>query len=304
MRKRSAAVVLCLAVALDVPAVARALDKQGSSHGASVTDDDSGLGMFASVLAGVSLYNPSYAARPNNSGLALGRIAPHLDLDLIGTRLSIPVDLNLFTDKARAGFGKLVPSELDVISGLTSTWPLGPTAIEVGARFERDMPVDHGSFSQTYGDVRARWLASLAAVAPEAVAWLHGGDLTSQVTLGWFSLNPSYAARPDNSGRALLRYAAHVALAAFDGRLLSGVDATMFTDRWRNAARPSELDITLDVGTTVHVVEMHLSYERDMPVDRRGLVQQMLMLYAQWGLQIFGKPGPRSEPEPDEPCAR
>jgi hypothetical protein len=295
-------------LALFVPAGARALDKQGSSHGASVADDSAGFGLYASMLAGVALYNPTYAARPNNSGHALGRLAPHFDLDLIGTRLSIPLDVNLFTDRDRPGLGKLAPSELDVITGLTSTWPLGPTAFEVGARFERDMPVDRGSFSQSYGDVRARWLGSLAAFEPGVPGWLHGGDVTTQVTLGWFGLNRNYAARPDNTGIALFRYAAHLALEAFDGLLLTGIDATLFTDKRKHAVRPSELDLTFDVGTSVSVIDVHLAYERDMPIDGGGLggnlVQHMLMLYATWGLQVFGAPAPKAkpEPEPGAPC--
>ena len=58
----------------------------------------------------MSLYNPTYAARPDNTGLALFRYAAHFDFDLIGRRLSIPLDLNMFTDRlavspgAGAGF--------------------------------------------------------------------------------------------------------------------------------------------------------------------------------------------------------
>ena len=182
--------------------------------------------------------------------------------------------------------GKLVPSELDVIGGATTTWPIGPTALELGARYERDLPLDKGDFTQSYADLRARWLGSLAAAESRASGWLRGGDVTGYLMLGWFGYNPAYAARPDNTGRALLRYAGHVALSAWENHLLVGMDATMFTDRRENAVVPSEVDFTFDLGTRVDVFDLHLAYERDMPVDRGGLVQQLLMLYGTWGFEI------------------
>jgi hypothetical protein len=281
---------------------AHALDKQGSAHGGDVAGSERGFGLSGSLLAGAALYNPTYAARPDNSGLMLGRIAPHFDVDLIGSRLSVPIDLNVFTDRQRAGLGKIAPSELDVIGGLTTTWPIGPSALEVGARFERDMPVDKRSLTQSYADLRVRWLGSLAAIDPDVPAALDGGDLTGHLALGVFGYNPSYASRPDNSGLALFRYQTHVELSAWNGHLLLGVDATMFTDRRENALRPSELDLIFDLGTRIKVVDLHLAYERDMPVDRAGLVQQLLLLYATWGFEIVDNPTiprplPGSEPE-------
>src|SRR5262245_49330912 len=110
-----------------------ALDKQGSAHGGSVAGASEGFAVTGSLLTGVSLYNESYAARPDNSGLALMRYAAHVDVDIIGRRLSVPIDVNMFSDKERAGVAKLAPSELDVISGVTSTWALGPGAVEIGS---------------------------------------------------------------------------------------------------------------------------------------------------------------------------
>jgi hypothetical protein len=39
------------------------------------------MALSGSLLFGVAAYNPSYAARPDNSGLALVRHAPHYDFD-------------------------------------------------------------------------------------------------------------------------------------------------------------------------------------------------------------------------------
>jgi hypothetical protein len=274
---RRAGVVLVLAMAAAwLPRPAHALDKQGSAHGGEVSGADSGFALSGSVLGGIAFFNPTYFARPDNTGKMLLRVAPHLDVDLIGSRLSIPVDINVFTDRERPGLNKLVPSELDVITGLTTTWPVGPSAIELGARVESDMPVDRGGLTQSYADVRARWLWSLAAFQPSVKDALCDGDISGYVTLGWFAYNPSYAARPDNTGKALFRYAAHSGVSAFDSRLLFSIDTTLFTDRYESPLAPSELDLTLDAGTTLGPIELHVAYERDMPIDQGGLVQHWL----------------------------
>ena len=137
--RRGGVVSLLCAAALLAAAPARALDKQGSAHGGEIEGATSGFAFGGNASLGVSVYNPTYAARPDNTGLALFRYAAHFDLDLIGRRLSIPLDINMFTDRLAVGaWRKLVPSELDVITGVTSTWRLGPGALEGGARIELD----------------------------------------------------------------------------------------------------------------------------------------------------------------------
>ena len=269
---------------------AHALDKQASAHAGQVAGSDHGLGLSGSVLAGVALVNPTYAARPDNTGHALARVAPHVDFDLIGTRLSIPVDINLFSDRDRRGLGKLAPSELDVITGLTSTWPVGVSAIEIGARVEGDFPVDRGGLSQKYVDARVRWLFSLDKLWAGLNEALPNVDVAGAATLGWFAVNPSYAARPDNSGRALLRYALHLS-AEYAARVFLALDFTFFTDRRDGLVVPSELDFTPEIGVNlVQELALHLAYERDMPVDRGGLVQHFLMLNLTWGFSLISHP--------------
>lgn len=267
---------------------ARALDKQGSAHGGQLGGADQGFAISGSLLFGAAIYNPTYAARPDNTGHALLRLAPHLDVDLIGSRLSIPIDLNFFSDRDREGLGKLAPSEFDVISGVTSTWPLGPTALEFGLRGEADFPVDRGDKTQSYVDARARWLYALGAVAPGLNDALAGGDITGAVTLGWFAFNPSYAARPDNSGRALLRYGARASV-SYTPRFSFAFDATFFTDRRENAIAPSECDVTLELGAQmIEGLAAHLAYERDMPLDRDGLKQHFILLFLTWDVHVWG----------------
>src|SRR5262245_47910174 len=175
-----------------------ALDKQGSAHGGAVAGATQGVSASGSLMTGVALYNESYAARPDNSGLVLMRYAAHGDLDLIGQRLSIPVDINLFSDRLRGGGAKLAPSEIDLIAGLTSTWAFRGGAIEIGSRVEHDRGTDRSPASQTYADLRTRYLFAL------------DDQLRGAATLGWFAYNPSYFARPDNSGKALFRYGCHL----------------------------------------------------------------------------------------------
>lgn len=264
---------------------ALALDKQGSAHGGSIDGDaDDGFNVAGSAMLGVSLYNPTYGARPDNSGLALFRYAAHADIDLIGAKLSIPLDLNVFTDRQRVGLLIFGPTELDVIGGVTSTWKLPLGGIELGTRFEHDRPVDTGTFTQTYVDARARYLYSFAEMIPSLKA--SGTDVTGWFTLGAFLVNPTYAARPDNTGKALLRYGIHSELSVFDDLISAGLDGTMFTDKETSAFGVSELDLTPEVILHLAPWEFHVAYERDMPVDRGGLVQSYVYALAVWSFDL------------------
>lgn len=255
---------------------ALALDKQGSAHGGEVGDnpDENLFDIEGAAMLGVALVNPNYAARPDNTGHTLMRYAVHADIDLLGRKLSVPLDVNVFSDRDRSGASKFSPTELDVITGLTTTTKLVKGVDgEIGARVEHDRPVDRGGFTQTYADVRARALYSLADMVPGLKRDLVDGDISGYLGLGWFALNPSYAARPDNTGSALLRYSAHSELSVWKDRVSLGLDATFFTDRRSSALGPSELDATYEIIGHEGRYEVHLAYERDMPVDRGGKVQ-------------------------------
>jgi len=287
-------VVVVLSCATGLPSrPARALDKQGSAHGGDIEGATSGFAFGGNAAFGVSLYNPTYAARPDNSGLALFRYAAHFDLDVIGRRLSIPLDINMFTDRLAIGWWrKPIPSELDVITGVTSTWRLGPGAIEGGARIENDRRLNGGGYppppntapNQTYADVRARYLYSLATIFPTLAPALRGGDVTGWLTLGWFAYNNTYFARPDNTGLALFRYAVHSEVSFWNQHFAVGLDAILFTDKLAtNVFRPSELDFTPELIARFDRYEVHLAYERDMPVDQGGLIQQFIYVLASVG---------------------
>jgi hypothetical protein len=282
-----------VAIALIVTAAAphaRALDKQGSAHGGSVGGASEGINVGGSVMLGSALYNPSYAARPDNTGLALFRYAAHADIDLIGSRLSIPLDVNMFTDAEQPGLAIFKPTELDLIGGVTSTWPLGMGAIEFGSRVEHDRPIDQGTYTQTYVDVRTRYLYSLARTWTDLAD--RGMDITGWATLGAFVINPTYAARPDNTGKALLRYALHGEYSILNDLFSFGLDATMFTDRETAVFRPSELDFTPEVIVHLAPFEFHVAYETDVPLDREGRTQTYVYALAAWAFDFEKDPAP------------
>jgi hypothetical protein len=236
----------------------------------------------------VSIINRSYAARPDNTGLVLMRYAGHADIDLIGQRLSIPLDVNLFSDRLRPGFAKLAPTELDLIGGLTTTWPVGRGALELGARVESDRSLDHpSSASQQYADARARYLYSLSRYFPGLARALRDGDVSGWATLGWFAYNHTYFARPDNTGLAFLRYGLHAELSILADLVSFGLDATMFTDKQAaNSLRPSELDLTPEIIFHRATFEVHVAWESDRPLDRGGLKQQFLYALGVWSFDL------------------
>jgi hypothetical protein len=253
-------------------------------------------------MLGASLYNPTYAARPDNTGLALFRYALHFDVDLLGRMLSIPIDINVLTDRERRKALVFAPSELDLIGGLTSTNGLSKGFdLELGARVEHDRPVDRGDFTQTYVDARARLLFSGAALSPRLGQSLRDGDVSGYATLGWFAVNPTYGARPDNTGLALFRYAAHSELSLWHRHLAFGADGTFFSDRKAsNPVGPSELDLTGELIGRADPFEVHVAYERDMPLDKSGLVQSLLYVVVAYGFDFHDALHP-PPPAPAQP---
>jgi len=205
------------------------------------------------------------------------------------------------------------PTEFDSIVGLTSTFDAGPGALEIGTRLEWDRQVGknltedegtcgHGGVcSQSYIDARARYLYSLAATFPRLGKALQNGDVSGWLTFGWFAHNPSYAARPDNSGIALFRYVIHTEVSFFDDLLSIGFDGTMFTDRHTHAVKPSELDFTPELIFHKNQFEVHLAYEQDLPLDSnapdeitdvsdpamRGLRQRFVYLLGVWNFDLM-----------------
>lgn len=251
---------------------ARAEDKPEGAPGEHV-EGDTDFDVEGAVSLGTALYNDSYAARPDNTGIAQLRYAAHADFDLIGRHLVIPTDLTMFTHRDR-GLRGFVPTEIDGSIGVVTTVPFAAGDLELGPRIEHDRGFDEIAFNQTYADLRARWLYSLAKVSPTVARDLDDGDISGWLTFGWFGFNPSYTARPNNTGSALFRYVGHTELSVWKDHVSVGLDTTFFTDRrTKNPLRPSELDLIYEIIFREDPWELHLAYERDMPLDQRGLIQ-------------------------------
>ena len=235
----------------------------------------------------MSLYNPTYAARPDNTGLALFRYACHVDFDLIGRRLSIPIDINMFTDRLAIGFArKFVPSRARRDHRRHHHLARSGRARSRPARASRSTPLDRGGYprppastSRRYADVRARYLYSLGGDPPGVGPRCAAATCAAGSRWAGSPINQTYFARPDNTGLALFRYAVHVEISFWNDHLALGLDAIMFTDKLAsNKFRPSELDFTPELIGRFSRYEVHLAYERDMPIDQGGLIQQFIYL--------------------------
>ncbi len=290
-----AAVSLTLATLLHAP-LALAQGAQEGTRSSALDLETRGFNLSGALQFGVAPVNLSYGAYPDNAGLALFRYAAHADMDLVGQRLTVPLDVTLFTDGTSAGIGTLSPTEFDVVTGLHSTWVVGPGLLELGTHFEHDRPVGVSGFTQTYVDVRARYLYSVGTTFPSVARALRDGDISGWVALGWFVWNPTYAARPDNTGVALFRYVAHAELSIWHDHLSFGLEGTMFSDRRAdNPVVPSELDLTLELIGRLQPFELHLAVERDAPVARSGPEQVYAYALAVWAFDLV-----RRQPRPLE----
>lgn len=78
----------------------------------------------------------------------------------------------------------------------------------------------------------------------------------------------STPATPPDPTTPASRSCAHVEVSTMDDLFSLAVDATMFTDRESYVLRPSEFDLTIDFTVRRAPFEVHLAYERDMPLDR------------------------------------
>lgn len=220
------------------------------------------------LLTAPFVSNPSFTARPNNTGLVGMRHMIHLETDLYKQYLTFYTDQNFFSDRKK-GWIKL--SEWDDTYALTGivdhfSWRV---------QYERDKPLDQSGLQQIYWDtlVTGRFEAS-----NDWEWWQHTlpkQNLTFYAGPGWLFYNKNYFARPDNTGRALYRYVAHFDLDLYQGRVVLYGDTNMFTDSTNNhAIRPSELDWILGLAVRWKDWELSFYREQDRPLDRSGFIQE------------------------------
>ncbi len=281
---------LVLASALISPS-ARALNKQGLSAPVDTTErEGSAIAPTLSgyVFGGALVYNPTYAARPDNTGLALFREGAHVDLDLYGKRLTVTYDANVFSDRASSSSPR--PSEHDHIVGLVSRHG----DLELGAHYETDRPADRPGDVQQYVDVHTRVYYDLARALPGLGRALPRQGLAGFFTLAGFAYNPTYAARPDLSGLALLRLVGHAELDLYRPWLTFSVDLNFFTDRLaHHGAVPSELDTTLGLALHLKSFDVSIVAENDRPLDRAGLSQSYVSTLLTYRFDLKGMMAPR-----------
>jgi hypothetical protein len=228
------------------------------------------------LLSGAFVSNPSFASRPDNSGLVGLRHMIHLETDLYKDYLQFYTDQNFFSDRQK---GWISLSEWDSVFAFTGAihnwgWRL---------QYERDAPLDRSGTIQAYADT----LVTYRPADARSLSWWRSAFPEQNITVyaggGWLFHNHTYFARPDNSGRALLRYVAHADLDLYRNRVVLFVDGNFFTDRSAaNVLRPSEFDLVMGLAVRYQEMELALIHERDMPLDRGGLVQRYVALQSRY----------------------
>lgn len=225
-------------------------------------------------LTAAFVSNPSFAARPDNTGLVGLRHMLHLETDLYRQYLTFYTDQNFFSDRTK---GWIELTEWDgtyALTGLIDRWAWR-------IQYERDAPLDRSGIKQVYADV----LLTARFMAAQDLSWWRQRfpwqNLTAYAGAGWLFHNSNYFARPNNTGSALFRYVAHADLDLYKSRVVAYVDINMFTDRETNAkVNPTEIDWIVGVAFRWRDMEFSVYREEDRPVDQPGLIQRY------WAVQL------------------
>jgi hypothetical protein len=241
-----------------------AMGEAGEANGAN----DRQQWLRGYLLTSVFAENPTFAARPNNTGLVGLRHMVHLETDLYKEFLQFYTDQNFFSDR-QDGWIKL--SEWDTTFAFTGyvrqwNWRL---------QYERDAPLDTSGLTQAYADAVVNYNF---APANQYNWWRQRfphQNLTFYTGGGWLFHNSSFFARPDNTGRALFRYLAHADLDLYKNRVVLFADTNWFSDRSKSdKITPTELDWIIGLALRWKNYELSVLHERDMPLDRGGLIQR------------------------------
>jgi hypothetical protein len=95
--------------------------------------------------------------------------------------------------------------------------------------------------------------------------------------------NTSFRARPDNTGIVKYRYLGHLEIQPLWAPVALVLDTNFFTDKEaRNEFRPSEWDQAIGFVYRHKEWAALLRYERDMPIDKSGLVQAYAEAQGLW----------------------
>ena len=98
-----------------------------------------------------------------------------------------------------------------------------------------------------------------------------------------FVQNKSFRARPDNTGLVKYRYLGHLEIQPHWSPIALVLDTNFFTDKEQsNEFRPSEWDQAIGFLYRYQELAALLRYERDMPIDKSGLVQAFGEIQGLW----------------------
>lgn len=243
-------------------------------------------------LTSVFASNPTFAARPDNTGLVGLRYMLHLETDLYKQYLTFYTDQNFFSDRTN---GWIELSEWDGTYALTGV----VSHFSYRLQYERDASIDRRGITQAYADVLATMKFQAVQDLPGWRRMLPNQNFTAYAGAGWLFHNNNYFARPDNTGRALIRYVAHADLDLYKNKIVLFGDVNFFTDEEDdNKAKPTELDWIVGLALRWRNTELAVYHEQDQPLDRGGLIQRYLAVQFRFAFDIskqdlgFGKPKP------------
>ena len=89
-----------------------------------------------------------------------------------------------------------------------------------------------------------------------------------------FASNRTFTARPDNTGLVGMRHMLHLETDLYKQYLTFYTDQNFFSDRTNGWIELSEWDGTYALTGVLGHVNWRLQYERDVPIDRKGLTQE------------------------------
>jgi hypothetical protein len=135
------------------------------------------------------------------------------------------------------------------------------------------MPIDKSGLVQAYAEIEGLYNQNDLLVKKSQ---FYAG-------LGWLFATQNYFARPDNTGRALLRYVLHGEVPVYDDWLWVIGDTNFYTDRQEpNPFAPSELDWIVGVAFRWKAWEVMAFQETDQSLDRGGLTQKYFAIQLKW----------------------
>jgi hypothetical protein len=205
----------------------------------------------------------------------------HLETDLYKQYLTFYSDQNFFSDRKK---GWIELSEWDgtyAFTGLIDRWGWR-------LQYERDAPLDKSGLVQAYADT----LLTSRFQARQDFSWWQrtfpNQNLTAYAGAGWLFYNSSYFARPDNTGKALFRYVAHVDLDLYKNRVVLYGDMNFFTDREAgNKLNPTELDWIIGLALRFREdMELSVYREEDQSLDKPGLVQKYVAVQLRYSFDV------------------